>query len=515
MEFVVNSVGREVPKEVAGYELEPFKGSYARPPLRRFASSPSGFVRPGDSKVLGSIEEAIRASGLRDGMTVSFHHHLRNGDYVLNEVMEVIARMGYKNLKLAPSALFPVHSPVIDHVRSGVITSIEGSMNGPVGEFVSYGHLPTTAVLRSHGGRVRAIHMGDLHIDVAFIAAPECDMYGNANGVNGSNACGSLGLSRADSMYAEKVVMLTDNMVPYPCTPISISQKYVDYVVEMESIGNHEKIVSGTTEVTKDPTRLEIARRAVELIEHSGHFRDGMSYQAGAGGISLACTTMLADLMEDRGYCASFINGGVTQHVVDIYERKLVRKILDGQSFDVGSIRDLRDNPDHCEITPDFYANIYNKGTVVNVLDFVVLGATEVDVDFNVNVNTHSDGLLLHGIGGHQDCAAGAKFTIITVPLFRKTNPVVRERVTTITTPGECVDAIVTEIGVAVNPRNQALVKALEGSPVKLVDISDLKDEAYRNTGKPSEPELLDRVIALIEWRDGTILDCVRQVKEE
>jgi len=43
-------------------------------------------------------------------------------------------------------------------------------------------------------------------------------------------------------------------------------------------------------------------------------------------------------------------------------------------------------------VSAGFYANPHNRGTAVNLLDVVVLGATEVDVDFNVNVNTFSMG---------------------------------------------------------------------------------------------------------------------------
>lgn len=75
----------------------------------------------------------------------------------------------------------------------------------------------------------------------------------------------------------------------------------------------------------------------------------------------------------------------------------------------------------------------------VNMLDVVILGATEVDRD--VNVNTDADGALLHGIGGHQDTAAGAKLTIIAQPLLRGRIPCVTDTVYSVTTPGECVDA--------------------------------------------------------------------------
>ncbi|HWQ57819.1 MAG TPA: citrate lyase subunit alpha, partial [Clostridia bacterium] len=57
------------------------------------------------NKVVASLEEAIRLSGLKDGMTVSFHHHFRNGDYIVNMVLAEIARMGIKNLTVAASSL--------------------------------------------------------------------------------------------------------------------------------------------------------------------------------------------------------------------------------------------------------------------------------------------------------------------------------------------------------------------------------------------------------------------------
>ena len=36
--------------------------------------------------------------GIKDGMTLSFHHHLRNGDYVQNMVSEEIFKRNIKNI---------------------------------------------------------------------------------------------------------------------------------------------------------------------------------------------------------------------------------------------------------------------------------------------------------------------------------------------------------------------------------------------------------------------------------
>lgn len=64
-----------------------------------------------ENKVLPSLEDAIRATGLKDGMTISFHHHFRGGDHIVNQAVETLARMGYKNLTLAASSLAAVHAP--------------------------------------------------------------------------------------------------------------------------------------------------------------------------------------------------------------------------------------------------------------------------------------------------------------------------------------------------------------------------------------------------------------------
>ena len=61
--------------------------------------------KPRDKKLCANLEDAIRRSGLQDGMTISFHHAFRGGDLTINLVMDAIARMGFKNLTLASSSL--------------------------------------------------------------------------------------------------------------------------------------------------------------------------------------------------------------------------------------------------------------------------------------------------------------------------------------------------------------------------------------------------------------------------
>ncbi len=138
---------------------------------------------------------------------------------------------------------------------------------------------------------------GEVHIDIAVIAAPTADFFGNADGSHGPSACGSLGFALADSIYADRVIVVTDNLVPFPCVPWQIQGNNVDYVVEVDSIGDPAKIVSGTTQITRSPDRLRISELVARFLRDSGIMRDGFSFQAGAGGIALAFVDYLARMM--------------------------------------------------------------------------------------------------------------------------------------------------------------------------------------------------------------------------
>ncbi|NLI76968.1 MAG: citrate lyase subunit alpha [Candidatus Riflebacteria bacterium] len=514
MDWTHNSIGRRIPTHLDGRPLKPFQGAFSgkvegNVAGRRIATTPH---RGPIDKVIPAWDELLDRLQPRSGMTISFHHHLRNGDRVVNEVMTRLAARGLKDLVVAPSALFPVHDLLVDLIKSGVISHVEGSMNGQVGVACSKGLMKKPAVLRSHGGRYRAIQDGDLHIDIAFIAAPTADPTGNANGVHGKSACGPMCYALPDSLWADQVVLLTDNLVPYPCLPWSIQGGNVDYVLPVETIGDPTQIVSGTTRLTKSPTQLLIAEYTAQFIEESGIMKEGFSFQAGAGGISLAANAFLAERMRKKGIKASFAHGGANKILVDMLKEGQLGAIIDLQSFDLAAVESCRDNVRHVESTPHTSYNQHAKGCLANQLDVAILGATEIDLDFNVNVNTHSDGLLLHGIGGHSDAAAGSTCCIITAPSFRKRMPIIREKVTTVSTPGEVIDVVVTERGIAINPRRPDLLDRLKGSRIPLVTLPQLMQETHALTGVPDQPRLGDRPVAIIEWRDGTVLDVVHQV---
>jgi citrate lyase subunit alpha/citrate CoA-transferase len=68
------------------------------------------------------------------------------------------------------------------------------------------------------------------------------------------------------------------------------------------------------------------------------------------------------------------------------------------------------------------------------------------------------------GSGGHSDTAAGAKLTIVVASLVRGHRPIVTDEVLTATTPGESVDVVVTDYGVAVNPQRVDLEGRLKAA---------------------------------------------------
>lgn len=465
------------------------------------------------SKLISSVKEAIEKTGLKDGMTISFHHHMRNGDFVLNMVLEQAAKMGIKDLTVNASSIFDIHEPIIEHIRNGVVTGLECNyMGGKVGKAISQGILEKPVIFRSHGGRAGDMENGSSKIDIAFLAAPCADNMGNCSGKYGPSACGSLGYAFSDAMHADKVVVLTDNLVQYPLKDTSINEGYVDYVVEVPQIGDPARIVSGTTKITRDPVGLRIAGLAAQVVKHSGYLKDGFSFQTGAGGASLAVAKYVEEMMEKENIKGSFCMGGITGYMVDMANKGYFDTILDVQCFDLKAIESIRENPKHQEISAMRYASPAAKSAAVDSLDVVILGATQVDVNFNVNVHTDSNGFIMGGSGGHCDTAAGSKLAIIVAPLIRARLPLIVDKVLCKSTPGETVDVVVTQRGIAVNPKQKELKEKLlkAGLPVK--DIEELKQIAEDIAGVPNKIKTGDKVVAKVLYRDGTLLDTIKNV---
>ena len=512
-----NAVGREIPDYLLvngkeGYQGKQYMdGKYiqkASPRTRRYE-------KPQESKIVESIVDALKQCGAKDGMTFSFHHHLRNGDFVVNMVMKAaIEELGLKDLTIAATSLGEAHDPVAGYIEEGKVIGIQTSgIRGKIGNVVSAGKLATPAIIRSHGGRPRAIEAGEVHIDIAFVAAPTSDNVGNCRGIGGKSDCGSLGYAMTDAKYADHVVVVTDCLVDFPNFPASVEAIDVDAVEVVDSIGNPKKIASAAARISQNPRDLMMAEDVAKVIASTPWFKEGFSFQTGVGGPSLAANLFLEKYMDEKGIKMGWAIGGICGPMVELLKKGKVGKVIDVQDFDLDAVKSINQTPGHFEMSASQYANPANKGAFVNKLDFVVLAALEIDTGFNVNVLTGSDGVLRGAPGGHPDTAAGSKVCIIVTPLTRGRMATVCEKVVTVTTPGDCVDVLVTDYGIAVNPLRQDLIQCLDNAGIPHVTIEELKEKAYSLVGRPDDLEWEDKVVAVLEARDGTILDVVRKIK--
>jgi len=515
---MINAVKRNIPDEILTNGREAYQGKFYMDGKTVKKDSPTTVrhEKPEESKIVASIREACEKCGAHDGMTFSFHTELRDGDYVAAMVAKVLVEdMGLKDITVAATSLGTAQSNIAQYIEEGKIIGVQTSgVRGPIGEVISQGKLATPAIIRSHGGRPRAIQAGEVHIDIAFLAAASSDCCGNASGSGGKNNFGSMGFGTMDAKYADHTVIVTDTLVPFPNKPASVSAIDVDCVVVVDAIGDANKIATKEARVTTNPRELMMAEAAANVIAATPYFKDGFSFQTGVGGPSLAVNRYLEEHMVEQGITMSFALGGTTRYVCDLADKGLVKHICDTQDFDLGAAKHLAENPMiHHETDLDEYANAANKGALVNKLDYVVLSALEIDTNFNVNVITGSDGVLRGAPGGHPDTAEGSKCCIIVTPLTRGRMATVCDEVVTVTTPGDCVDVLVTDYGIAVNPARQDLIDCLDAAGIKHVTIEWLRDKAYSLVGTPDKLEWEDKVVALVEARDGTVLDVVRKIK--
>ena len=288
----------------------------------------------------------------------------------------------------------------------------------------------------------------------------------------------------------------------------------MDYVVQVDAIGDPKGIVSGTTRITRDPVGLVMASHAAKVIAASGLLEDGFSFQTGAGGASLAAAGFLKEIMLEKGIQGSFCLGGITGYMVDLLRSGCFRNLLDVQCFDLDAVESIRTDPRHKEISALQYAAPSSKSAVVDSLDTVILGATEIDTDFNVNVHTDSNGYIMGGSGGHSDTAAGAKLSMIIAPMFRARLPLIHDRVTCISTPGKDIDVLVTQGGIAVNPNRSELRQRLVDAGLPVVDIHALKAKTEAITGTPKALPKGNRVVAEVIGREGQVQDYIYNVVE-
>ena len=462
-------------------------------------------------RVAADLRNVIEAAQLRDGATLSFHHHLRNGDTVMRQVLQTCREMGLSDLHIAPSSLFPCHGDLIPLLRDKTITRITTSyMNGPLADAVRAGALQNPAVLQTHGGRAHAIETGRLAIDAAFIAAPAADLAGNITGAIGPEACGPLGYAMVDAGYAAHVVAATDHItssLPRVCIP----GNQIDQLVCVNSIGNANQIVSGTTSRAPSERGRAIADLTVQLIAASGLLQNGFSFQTGAGATSLAVAQALAPEMAGRGVSGGFAAGGITGPLVQMFRDGQFGGLWDVQAFDLEAVASYRDDSDHRAMSASLYASPARPEAIANQLDVMILGAAEVDTDFNVNVTQASDGRIIGGSGGHSDTAAGAKLPIVTTTLTAGGFAKIVKHLTCRTTPGATIGAVVTEAGLAIHPSRPELAARALKAGLPIVQIEDLQRRAAELC-PPHRQKVTDgSPVVVCEYRDGTVIGVIRR----
>ena len=512
-----NAIGREIPDKIRGFDtIKPYEGMFDLKPQGRYHGKKIRTNLPSTNKVLATLDEAIEKTELKDGMTISFHHHLRNGDYIIKLVMEAVVRKGLKDITIATTSLNPCHDFLIDLIEDGTVTAIETSgLRDTLGKYITMNpqKLKKPVIIRSHGGRARAIEAGETKIDVAFMGASICDKFGNASGSRGKSAFGAMGYAMTECKYAENVVIITDNLVEY-VTGYSVPQTDVDYVVVVDEIGDPKGIATGVIRMSSDPMTMLLAERCVDLMDDSGYLKDGFSCQLGGGGAALTAGKFIREKLTERNITAAFGIGGATGIASQMLADGLFKAFYDIQSFDTQAAQSLAENPRHIEISASQYASPWNPGPIVNDLDIVILGATEIDLDFNVNCMTDSNGILMGASGGHSDTAAGAKLAMVVLPVIRGRLPMIRDKVQTVITPGDSIDAVVTDRGIAINPKRKDLIEILKLSKLPIKTIEELQQEAHDLVGKPKEMEYSQDdadIVAVIEYRDGSVIDLVRK----
>lgn len=452
-------------------------------------------------EIVHSLREAIQRSPLKNDMRISFHHHLRMGDRVVAKVLAELSDLGFKNLTLCVSSIMgEACSAVYEAVQAGVVSTIETTgMKEPLSTAVTRGDLANPVLFRTHGGRARAIEEGDTPIDVAFIAASVADYEGNLDGRIGKNAFGSMGYAIGDATHSSFVVGITDFLTDKPLETHSISKDFVDLVVLVDSIGDRELLSGGSLRSSRNPLELLIAQKTLQVLQASGALQEGFNYQAGSGGISLLVTTLLHNYMSEQKVVGGFASGGITGSLVAMAKEGLFHTLWDVQSFDHEAVLSLATNSFHKEMSASLYANPNNPDCIAQQLDVMILSATEVDVAFNVNSVTGTDGRILGALGGGPDTAHGSKLTVVVLPSFRGRIPTITPRLNALCTLGSDVDAVITERGIAINPSNEPLYQRILLAGIPTVSLEELMSRAHRFTGVPTLPKQSGSIVGIIE----------------
>lgn len=462
-------------------------------------------------KIYADINELIDKLEIRNSQTISFHHHLREGDKVMETVIAALSHREIRDLRLCCSSIMRCHDFLVDYVKNGTISRIETSgLRGELGRFISEGNMDHPVIIRSHGGRARAVCDGERKIDVAFITASNADELGNATGITGKNAFGSLGYGIWEARNAEKTVIVTDDLSSAVLEQISISQSETDAILLVEQIGVSGKIKSGALKIKSDPLTMQIAENTARFLMNCGIELNNRAIQMGSGGISLQTMNYLKSHLIEKEITFKFAVGGITENLTGLLEEGFVDSLMDVQSFDSCCAASMATNRNHHEVDVNTYANPLNPNNLVNSLDIAILSALEIDLDWNVNVMTGSDGKFMGAVGGHQDVAEGSDLTIIVAPLIRGRIPVLTNRVNTLVTKGKNIDVFICEYGICVKEENESLIRTLSDNGFKVHTLKELYEKTVRYVGSPAKPEYADKTTAIVQDRYGNTLSEIK-----
>ncbi len=461
-------------------------------------------------RIAASLREAIEACSLRHGSVVSFHHHFRDGDRTMAAVFAELADAGLRDLTLAASSLFPTHATLIPFVTAGVIGRIiTDYVRGPLADAIVEGRLGGLSVLQTHGGRARAIESGELRIDAAFVAAPLAHVSGATTGRGGRLACGPLGYPMVDAAYARTTVVLADTITADELPHTDIPAHHVDVMVAFADPGDPAGIRSGSTLPQETQEARLISAMVVRIIEAAGLIRQGFSFQTGAGGFSLSGVSLIGRKLAETGVVADYVSGGIAAGHVNLLKQGLIRRIRDVQSFDLTAVQSSMTHPEHRIMSAAEYASPDHPDAAVDGLSVMLLGAAEIDLDFNVNVALGGNGQIIGGPGGHPDAAQGAGLSIVTTTLTGGGFARVVEEVGCVTTPGIDVDVLVTDDGVALNPSRADLAGPLRRAGIGIEPIEALQARASKRSRLARiEPE--GRPVVAVEHRAGGAIDAIR-----
>lgn len=467
------------------------------------------------NKIINNFEALIGEADIKSGMTISFHHHLREGDRVLTDILEKLYKNGIKDINLVATSTLNTHEKIWEYIKNGTVSVLNTSgLKGALAEKCINGEFDNPVIFRSHGCRARAVSDGELKIDIAFIAAAKCDIYGNATGCYGKNSFGSSGYGIWDSLNSVKTIIVTDDISETLLSHISINSSDVDFIYETASIGNNSEIQTGSLKPKIDTGSRIIASDTVKIITECFD-TETLKIQMGSGGISTAVSEELMKKLSEKNKKIDWILGGITKYSVEMLKNHFVNSLIDVQSFSPECSESIFSDKNHHEIDVNSYANPKNKNAYVNFLDIAILSALEIDTSFNVNVLTASDGTIKGAIGGHQDVAEGSEITIITAPLLRGRIPIIVGKVKNIVTQGKFADILITDFGIAVNPLREDIKELFKNKNIPFKDINELRKIAVTLSGEITEPEFdTDKTVGIIHDRYGNIQSYIyRKVK--